>query len=230
MRVNAIVVSAGQGARMGAGVPKLLLDVAGKPLILHTLERFERAQKVDRVVLVVAKEAMSHYRGLLRSRFSAKTLRVALCPGGARRQDSVKAGLGALDADCELVLIHDGARPFVHPDLIDRCVAESSEGRSLCVAVRSRNTIKRVANGIVQETLPRPDLWEAQTPQVFSLSTIRDAYALADRDGLDATDDASLVEYLGKPVWILEGSTTNIKVTYPEDIPIAEALIASGQV
>lgn len=230
MRVNAIVVSAGRGARMGAGVSKVLLDVAGKPLILHTLERFERAQKVSRVVLVVANEVISHYRELLRSRFPAKLLRVTLCPGGVRRQDSVRAGLSALDTDCRLVLIHDGARPFVHPDLIDRCVAESSDGRSLCVAVPARNTIKRTANGVVQETLPRAHLWEVQTPQVFPLSTIREAYALADRDGLEATDDASLVEYLGKPVWILEGSTTNIKVTYPEDISIAEALIASGRV
>lgn len=230
MRVNAIVVSAGQGTRMGSRVPKVLLEVAAKPLIVHTLERFERAREVHRVVLVVADAELPHYREVLRIWFPRNQLNVTLCPGGARRQDSVKAGLNSTDADCQLVLIHDGARPFVQPDLIDRCVNESLEGRSLCVAVPARNTIKRVTEGVVQETIPRGSLWEVQTPQVFSLSTLREAYELADRDGFEATDDASVVEYLGKPVGILEGSTTNIKVTYPEDILFAEALIAAGKV
>lgn len=230
MRVNAIVLSAGQGTRMGSNVPKVLLDVAEKPLILHTLERFERAHEVERVVLVVAEGELPHYRELLGSRFIGKTLSVTLCPGGVRRQDSVKAGLSSLDADCVLVLIHDGARPFVQPDLIDRCVTESSDGHSLCVAVRARNTIKRVTDGVVQETISRALLWEVQTPQVFALSTLCEAYDFADREGIEATDDASLVEYLGKPVRILEGSTTNIKVTYPEDVIFAEALLAAGKV
>ena len=230
MRVNAIVLSAGQGTRMRAHVSKVLLDVGAKPLILHTLERFERAREVSRVVLVVAEGELSHYRQLLRSRFTGNKLQVTLCPGGTRRQDSVKAGLSALDADCQLVLIHDGARPFVSPDLIDLCVNESSLGHSVCVAVPARNTIKRVAEGLVEETIPRSQLWEVQTPQAFSLSTIRAAYELADRDGLEATDDASLVEFLGRPVRVLEGSSANIKVTYPEDLIFAEALIAAGKV
>ena len=230
MRVNAVVVSAGQGTRMGTNVPKVLLEVAGKPLILHTLERFERAHEVDRVVLVVAEGELSRYRELLRSWLTGKTLSLTLCPGGARRQDSVKSGLGSVDADCELVLIHDGARPFVQPGLIDRCVSEFAEACSLCVAVRARNTIKRVTDGVVQETISRALLWEVQTPQVFALSTLCEAYDFADREGIEATDDASLVEYLGKPVRILEGSTTNIKVTYPEDVIFAEALLAAGKV
>ena len=231
MRVNALVVSAGEGTRMGGGVSKLLLEVDGKPLILHTLERLQRARQIRRVVLVVAQPLLSDYRELLGSTSQlTQALQISLCAGGERRQDSVRAGLGSLDTDCELVVIHDGARPFIDPNLVDRCVSDALTGDSVCVAVPARNTIKRAVNGLVQETLPRHVLWEVQTPQVFPVSILEEAYALADRDGFEATDDASLVERLGKPVRILEGNTTNIKVTYPEDVAIAEALLASGKV
>lgn len=215
---------------MGPGVSKMLRPLAGRPVLAHTLERFARARTVEGVIVVVARGGLEPCREFVRSSFPAGELRISLCVGGARRQDSVQAGLEALDADCETVLIHDGARPLIAPALIDRCVAESAGDRSLCVAVPARNTIKRAWNGLVQETLPRASLWEAQTPQVFSVATIREAYSIADREGLEVTDDASLVEHLGKPVWVVPGDTTNIKITYPEDIVCAEALIAAGMV
>ncbi len=142
----------------------------------------------------------------------------------------MRAGLEALDSDCEVVVVHDGARPFVPSDLIDRCVHESFRDRSVAVAVPARNTIKMVVRGRVKETLPRRQLWEIQTPQAFPVGIIRDAYALADRENLEATDDAMLVEQLGKPVWVVEGSTTNLKVTYPEDLFFAEVLVTRGLV
>ena len=151
-------------------------------------------------------------------------------PGGARRQDSVRAGLDALDFDCGVVLVHDGARPFAAPDLIDRCAREARAGRSVTVAVPARNTIKTVLRGQVQETLPRQSLWEIQTPQAFPVHLLRDAYAEAEQEGVEATDDAMLVERLGVPVGIVEGSTTNLKVTYPEDLLYAEALVLNGVV
>lgn len=228
MKINAIVVAAGQSSRMGSGVSKVLRPVGGKPLIVRTLERFVRSRTVERVVAVVAPDVLAQCRECVQAALPPGALQITFCLGGARRQDSVKAGLASLDGDCDTVLIHDGARPLIEPAVIDRCVAESSGGRSLCVAVPARNTIKRAVDGLVQETLPRALLWEVQTPQVFSLPTIKEAYELADREGLKVTDDASLVEHLGRPVWIVEGNTTNIKVTYPEDIVIAEALVAGG--
>ena len=213
---------AGQGS-------KVLFPVAGRPLILHTLDRFGRSREVHKVVVVVPPEDVREYETLLRT--SPPTgLETDVRPGGERRQDSVRAGLEALDLDCEFVVVHDGARPFAATDLIDRCVTESRRGRSVTAAVPARNTIKSVFDGQVNETLPRSHLWEIQTPQAFPLHTLRDAYERADRDDVEATDDAMLVERMGVPVWVVEGSTANIKITYPEDILFAEALVTHGVV
>ncbi len=229
MHVNAVILAAGRGSRVGGEAPKVLLPVAGRPLILHTLERFGRAGEVGKAVLVVPAEEVEAYRKLLETSPRAG-LTIAVYPGGARRQDSVRAGLDALDPDCEVVVVHDGARPFPAPELIDRCVGEARRNHSVTAAVPARNTIKTVRQGQVEETLPRNRLWEIQTPQAFPVRTLRAAYEKAQRDGVDATDDAMLVERLGTPVWVVEGTTTNLKVTYPEDLFFAEALVAEGLV
>lgn len=228
MQVNAIILAAGRGTRMGGG-SKVLLPVAGRPLILHTLDRFGRSKEVHRAVLVVPPGEVGAYQEML-PEWRLPRLEVVVRAGGERRQDSVRAGLRELDPDCEFVVVHDGARPFASPDLIDRCVRESRPRRSVTVAVPARNTIKRVVDGQVRETLPRSLLWEIQTPQAFPVGLLRDAYELAERDGVEATDDAMLVERAGAPVWIVEGDTVNIKVTYPEDIAFAEALVQRGMV
>ncbi len=229
MRVNAIILAAGRGTRMGGHGSKVLLPLAGRPLILHTLERFGSAREVGRALLVVPPGDTREYETLLEGA-PVDGLEVGVRPGGVRRQDSVRAGLDALDPDCESVVVHDGARPFAAADLIDRCVRECRRSRSVTVGVPSRNTIKTVFDGQVGETLPRSRLWEIQTPQAFPVRTLRDAYALADREGVEATDDAMLVERMGAPVWVVEGSTVNLKVTYREDILLAEALVAGGMV
>ena len=229
MLVNAVIVAAGRGTRVGGTASKVLLPVAGRPLILHTLDRFARAKEVDRAVLVAPADEVAAHEELLRTSRPAG-LTVVVRSGGARRQDSVRAGLDALTPDCEVVVVHDGARPFVSSDLIDRCVRESSLNRSVTVAVPARNTIKTVEDGQVTETLPRDRLWEIQTPQAFPVRVLREAYEKAEREGVEATDDAMLVERLGMPVHVVEGSTTNLKVTYPEDILFAEALVARGLV
>ncbi len=229
MHVNAVILAAGRGTRVGGEAPKVLLPVSGRPLILHTLERFGRSAEVGKAVLVVPAEEMEAYEKLLRMSPPAG-LAIAVHRGGARRQDSVRAGLDALDPDCAVVVVHDGARPFAAPELIDRCVREARGDRSVTAAVPARNTIKTVRQGQVEETLPRNRLWEIQTPQAFPARTLRAAYEKAQRDGVDATDDATLVEQLGMPVWVVEGNTTNLKVTYPEDLPFAEALVAQGLV
>lgn len=229
VRVNAIILAAGRGTRMGGHGSKVLLPVAGRPLILHTLDRFGSSREVGRAVLVVPHGDLRTYEVLLEGS-RVQGLEVGVRPGGVRRQDSVRAGLEALDPDCEFVIVHDGARPFAAADLIDRCARESRRDRSVTAAVPARNTIKTVFDGQVTETLPRSRLWEVQTPQAFPVPTLRDAYALADREGVEATDDAMLVERMGAPVWVVEGSTVNLKVTYPEDILFAEALLAGGVV
>ena len=178
MRVNAIILAAGRGTRMGGRGSKVLLPVAGRPLILHTLDRFGSSREVGRAVLVVPPGDVRTYEALLKGS-PPEGLEVGVRPGGARRQDSVRAGLEALDPDCEFVIVHDGARPFAAAELIDRCVWESRRDRSVTAAVPARNTIKTVFDGQVKETLPRSRLWEIQTPQAFPVRTLREAYALA---------------------------------------------------
>lgn len=229
MEVNAIILAAGRGTRVGSREPKVLLSVAGRPLILHTLERFGRSREVGKTVLVVPPETVGDYEAMLAPALEV-SLEFTVQPGGTRRQDSVCAGLAALDPDCAVVVVHDGARPFAAPELIDRCAREARAGRAVTVGVPARNTIKRVLHGKIQETLPRQSLWEIQTPQAFPVRLLRDAYAKTEQEAVEATDDAMLVERLGVPVGVVEGSTTNLKVTYPEDLLYAEALVSNGVV
>lgn len=227
MRVNAVIVAAGRGTRVGGGESKVLLPVAGQPLLLHALHRFRRSREVRKAVVVAPRTDLERYEDLVRTA-PLDPLETVVRPGGSRRQDSVRAGLDALDPDCEFVLVHDGARPFPAPDLIDRCARESCRNRSVTAAVPVRYTIKTVARGRVEQTLLRSELWEIQTPQAFPVGLLRDAYARAAAEGVTATDDAMLVERLGAPVRVVEGSATNLKVTYPEDLLFAEVLAARG--
>ncbi len=230
MRVNGVVVAAGEGKRIGKGIPKPLLPIAGRPIILHTLSRFAASQ-VHRVIVVTGAKDVQSYQKLIEADVGVRSLDYSLQPGGLRRQDSVWQGLAHVDADCEVVVIHDGARPFIFPDLIDRSVEIALKTGAVIVGVPVRSTIKIVSSeGRVASTPPRDTLWEIQTPQVFRLSILREAYEKAMAEGLEATDDATLVERLGKPVYLLEGHPTNIKITIPEDMILAEALIREGRV
>lgn len=226
MRVNAVIVAAGEGNRMGGGAPKIFLPLAGRPLILHTLARFAESQSVRRLILVASKGEIGKLEQLVRSDPAVAGLECLFQAGGARRQDSVGQGLERLDEDCEIVVVHDGARPLVSPRLIDRCVEQASREGAVVVGTPARDTIKVVsADRRVRETPPRDSLWEVQTPQVFRKEIIVRAYREAAREGVEATDDAMLVERLGINVSLLEGETTNLKITVPEDIPLAEAIL-----
>ncbi|MFQ5682463.1 MAG: 2-C-methyl-D-erythritol 4-phosphate cytidylyltransferase [Candidatus Binatia bacterium] len=225
MRVNAVIVAAGEGKRMGKEIPKPFLPVGGCPLILHTLSRFAASKTVHKVVLVTAEKELPRCRDLLRTEAELAGLACVLHPGGLTRQDSVSRGLGRLDADCEIVVVHDGARPFISPALIDRCVDLAFKKGAVVVGVPVRDTIKVISkNRHVQDTPSRDSLWEVQTPQVFRVEIIREAYEKVTRMGKEATDDATLVERLGKKVILLQGHRTNLKITFPEDLLIAEAL------
>ena len=225
MRVNAIIVAAGEGKRMGPGEPKPLLLLAGKAILLHTLESFAHSS-VGKAVVVVSERERSKFE---RSLNSAKLGRLqwALQNGGVRRQDSVACGLAAVDADCEIVVVHDAVRPLVSPALIDRSVEAAAKDGAAVAGVPVADTIKVVSPGrTIEATPPRDALWAIQTPQAFRLPLLREAHRRAEKERVEATDDAMLVERLGEKVVVVDGDRRNLKITTTEDLALAEALLA----
>ena len=218
-RAGAIIVAAGHSSRM-EGVDKLFLPLLGIPLLAHTLDAFESAPSVQSVVLVLSPANLEQGKAIVQEKGFAKVHKV--CIGGERRQDSVRMGLEHL-APHTWVIVHDGARPCVEPELIERGLEEAARWGSAVAAVPVKDTIKVVGeHGMVMETPDRQTLWAVQTPQVFPWDVFRQAYR---QTGMEATDDATLVERLGHPVHIFFGSYANIKVTTREDVLVAETLL-----
>jgi 2-C-methyl-D-erythritol 4-phosphate cytidylyltransferase len=231
MRVTAIIVAAGEGTRMGGSTPKSFLPIAGRPLVLRTLDRFFSSRSVDRVILVIAEKEIQHCTALIEGDPNLSQRAWMLQSGGRSRQESVRRGLEKLDAGCEIVVLHDGARPFISPLLIDRCIEQAYQVGAVVVGVPVRDTIKVISEGHwIQATPCRDTLREIQTPQVFRKELIVEAHRVGSHPPFDATDDATLVEQMGKPVFFLEGERTNIKITVPEDVLLAEALLREGRV
>jgi len=231
MHVNAIIVAAGEGKRMGGPISKTFLPIAGRPLVLRTLDRFFSTRSVEKVVVVVAEKDIRRGQELIQSDPNLRHRPWLLQAGGASRQESVRHGLEKLGLDCEIVAIHDGARPFISAALIDRCVDEASRSGAAVIGVPVRDTIKVVsADHWVKATPARDTLWEIQTPQAFRKELIVEAHNWGRRQAIEATDDAMLVEQMGQPVFLLEGERTNIKITIPEDVLLAEALLREGRV
>jgi 2-C-methyl-D-erythritol 4-phosphate cytidylyltransferase len=221
--VGAIVAAAGRSERMG-GRDKLFAIVGGKPLLAHALTVFDACRGVDKVVLVLSAENMERGRELVAEAGFGKV--AAVCQGGERRQDSVCNGLEVL-ASCQWVVVHDGARPLVTADLIERGLEAAKETGAAIAALPIGDTVKEVeASGLVGRTLSRGQLWAAQTPQVFRYDILRDAHQRAQGE---VTDDAALVEKLGYQVRVFEGSPRNIKVTTAADLALVEALLAEGR-
>jgi len=229
MYVTAIVVAAGEGRRVGGTTSKPYLLIAGRSIILRTLDRCFATRSVNDVILVVAGQELARCEALLQADPALSQRPWRLQSGGATRQESVKRGLEKINDDTEIVVIHDGARPLVSPLLIDRCVETTYEKGAVIVGVPARDTIKLVSEDRrVQSTPARRGLWEIQTPQVFRRDLIVEGHDRATREGIHATDDAMLVERMGKSVFVVEGDRSNIKITVPEDILFAEALIREG--
>jgi len=216
---GAIIVAAGKGQRMG-GMDKVFTPLGGRPLLAHTVTAFESCPAIHQIVIVLSPQNLERGRRLVAEEGWSKV--VALCPGGERRQDSVAEGLKRLPP-CPWVVIHDGARPLVTPELIERGLVAALETGAAVAATPVTDTIKVVSpQGLVQETPPRHYLWAVQTPQVFSYDIITAAHqAVAE----EATDDAALVERLGYKVKVFMGSYDNIKITTPEDLFLAQALL-----
>lgn len=224
MRSSAIIAAAGSSRRM-EGRDKLWTPLAGRLTLARTIDVFEASPLIDTIVLVVGEERMAEAHALRRDEGWRKI--AAVVAGGARRQDSVRSGLVAL-ADAapatNWVMIHDGARPFVTPLLIEAGLQAAAQYQAAIAAVPVKDTIKQGEQGFVYATINRAKLWAIQTPQVFAFPLIYQAYITADPQD-DVTDDAALLERLGHRVAIFPGSYTNIKITTPEDVFIAEALL-----
>lgn len=221
----AIVVAAGRGSRMGSGRAKQFREISGIPIIIHTLSRFERCATIDETIIVLPEAARKEFAATASTHALRKVSRFVA--GGETRAESVWRGLQTLDAKTtNVVAVHDGVRPFVTPDEIDRVVREAESCGAAILAVPAVETIKEADDGQVLRTLERNKLWRAQTPQCFRYELLSRAYEVALSDGLDATDDSALVERLGAPVRIVEGSALNIKITTPQDFALAEKMMA----
>ncbi|MFH1347120.1 MAG: 2-C-methyl-D-erythritol 4-phosphate cytidylyltransferase [Candidatus Margulisiibacteriota bacterium] len=222
MKTVAIITAAGYGKRMGQ--PKQFLELGGKPVLEQTISVFDRTKVIDEIVLVVNPEDVERAK-----KFKYAKLKKVV-GGGKERQDSVYNGLKALPEDVEIVAIHDGARPFVTSEIIEKAIEETKRSGAVVVGVPVKDTIKSVAGDKLQvtDTLNRNELWAAQTPQVFKKDIILKAFH--DAQGKhEVTDDAMLVEKLGIPVKMVMGLYQNIKITTPDDLIIAEGIIKEYQ-
>jgi len=210
---------------MGAEKPKALLPLGDRPILAHTLQKFEDCPQVDEVLPLLPPGEGMDWAGETVRRFGLKKVSRIL-PGGEERQDSVYRGLQALRGKADWVIIHDGVRPFVSPELIQQVLSETRRWKAVAVALPASETIKEASpeNEVIR-TVDRSRLWMVQTPQSFEYPLILRAHEEARREGFLGTDDASLVERLGIPVKILRGSRFNFKITTPEDLVLAEALL-----
>lgn len=228
MFVSAIIAAGGRGQRYGGPLPKQLLTVGGRTVLERSVSLFLHHPRISEVVVALPPEMASEPPPYLRA--TPKPVRIVA--GGVRRQDSVANAFQAVDEAAELVLIHDAARPLASADLISRTIDAAAESGAALAAMPARDTVKRASGDappFVSETIPRGQVYLAQTPQVFARAVLRDALALGEA-GLDVTDEASLAERAGHPVRLVEGESTNVKITTPEDLPVMNAIVREAAV
>ncbi len=223
----AIIAAAGQGSRMAGNRPKQFLQLAGTPIIFHTLKPFEQCDSIQEVIVVLPAEESAGFLSLANQHGLRKVVRVV--PGGATRAESVWRGLLEIAATTvEIVAVHDGVRPFVTADEIDRTVAAAQTNGAAILVAPAVDTIKQVNDDAVVKTLKRTELRHALTPQCFRYGLLHRAYERADLHDPAVTDDSLLVEQLGESVMIVEGSFMNIKITSKRDLLIGEAFLKDG--
>lgn len=224
IRADAIIVSAGKGERFGGGKKQFFL-LDKKPILAHSLDKFESCPLICSVILVVSQEDLDYCLKEIVEKFQYRKISQVVA-GGKRRQDSVKNGIDNLPKDTEILVIHDGVRPFVTRVMIEDSIRSAIRYGAVVTAIPVKDTIKMAnPDGTVLKTLNRESLWQAQTPQSFRIEVIRNAYYRAIEEGFTGTDDASLVERLGMNVHIIPGSYNNIKITTPEDLALANLLL-----
>lgn len=228
-KISVIIAAAGKSERFGGAEKKTFAKIDGRPLFLRTLEHFIRREDVCQTILAVAPEDMDQ----MKASFGANLafLGVKLVEGGARRRDTVMAGLQAVSEQAEYVAVHDAARPCVATDRIDAVFAEAVKTGAAILAIPLTGTIKRVASSmVIDETVSRLNLYEAQTPQVFRKELLVQAYSRRTDSGDEITDDAQMVELAGHPVTIVLSDATNLKITTKSDLTLAAAILKSRPV
>lgn len=226
MKTVALIVAGGKSVRFGGEVPKQFRTVCDRPVLTWAVDAFESAASVHDIIVVVPEEYMAYTAERVVDPFDFKKVRKVVAGGGVRRE-SVLRGLEALPKATELVAIHDGARPLVSPDDINRVTAVAAADKAAILAIRATDTVKRVRDSHVISTLERDSLYLAQTPQVFHYDLIMEAHREAAQQGGDdsITDDASLIEKRGHKVKTVEPSSANFKITTAEDLILAEAIL-----
>ncbi len=220
----AIIAAAGQGTRMGGNRAKQFLELAGTPIIIHTLRAFELCEAIQEIILVLPAQDTAGFLAIAEKHRLRKLSKIV--PGGTTRAESVLKGLLAVrSTTAEIVAVHDGVRPFVTGDEITRTVKAAEVNDAAILATAVIDTVKEVSNGTVARTLPRTGLRRALTPQCFRFELLLRAYAQVDLLDPELTDESALVERLGVKVTIVEGSSRNIKITGPEDLALGEVLL-----
>lgn len=220
-----IILAGGKGSRMNAGINKAYLPLHNRPILTYTVEAFDKNEMVDEIILVVGENEESLFRSKVLVKSKGSKVK-KIVTGGYERQDSVYNGLAAIDSSCDIVLIHDGARPFVSSSVIQRCIDGALKYGAVTTAVPIKETIKIVRKpNLIDYTPDRRNIWVTQTPQAFKRNIIIDAHTNAKNRDIKGTDDAMLVENMGLEVRVIEGDYDNIKITTPEDLIIAEAIV-----
>lgn len=223
---TAIIVAAGSGNRFNSKTPKQFAEILGKPIIIHTLEKFEACEAVSKIVLVLPASEIADFESEV-EKFGLKKIK-SIVTGGASRAESVRIGLDAADPTTDIVAVHDGVRPLVSIDEIAATIEKAQETGAACLVAVVTDTIKQVSGGKIAGTLDRTKLRRAMTPQAFRYDILRQALDQGDLDG-DVTDECMLVEKLGYPIAYIDGSSRNIKITHPEDRVLAEVLLRAAQ-
>lgn len=218
-----IIVAAGDSSRFAAGGKQFAL-LAGRPMLAHSVDMFIRAESVDQLIIVVRAQDCRRCQSEIVSQI-ATDKSVVVVSGGKDRQQSVVAGLKACPKDVDLVFVHDGARPLITADTIDLMAANINEFDGLVLATLARDTLKRVNSGIIEKTIPREEVWHAQTPQLFKYKVLERAHETAATVDFCATDDSALVELMGGRVAIWPNDEDNLKVTTTADLRVAEQII-----
>lgn len=222
---TAIIVAAGSGQRFRSDIPKQFVEIGGKPIILHSIERFAECESVSQIIVVLSSDEVDRFSKRLNESLVEKVEKVAkIVAGGSTRAGSVLAGLNAVDPRTETVAVHDGARPMITDDEIKRVIDAATESGAACLTVPVTDTIKIVEEGWITHTVDRRMLRRAMTPQAFKYSILREAF-----EGVDLTDQITdecyLVEKLGYRIASVPGGTRNIKITHPEDLELAKAFL-----
>ena len=223
MKVGAIIPAAGRGKRIGASVPKQFLEIQGRPLLHHTLMVFASCKLIDYVVLVMPRADVDEMGEDWLNKY--QILRKVVV-GGEQRQDSVYNGFNSLEKGTDIVVVHDGVRPFTTPQMITATVEAAQQHGAAITAIPVSDTVKQAADGFVKQTVSRDGLWRVQTPQAFQCGLLQQAFKKAKKDSYYGTDEGSLVEYLGERVKIVPGSELNIKITRKEDLVLGESLLS----